>query len=222
MTPDFMLQRVALSPLQLQELRARSANPCSMELALATKPGFRTMIETDRLILSAPGIGDFDSSLAMHRSEVMGRYTGGTLLSREDVWRKLLQRIGHWTVFGYGVFTVRRRTDNAFIGEVGLAHFCRGFGEAFDAFPEAAWMTDPVTHGQGYAKEAVKGAHGWMTSERGMRQSVCIIHPANMASLRVAEHLGYKQIGAVDYRDARPLMFRRVALSDQDFQPVSS
>ena len=79
------------------------------------------MIETERLILSPPTIDDFECSLAMHRHETMARYTGGQLLGREDVWRKLLQGIGHWTTYGYGIFVVRGKADCAFIGEVGLA-----------------------------------------------------------------------------------------------------
>ncbi|KAA0971833.1 GNAT family N-acetyltransferase [Aureimonas fodinaquatilis] len=168
-------------------------------------------IETDRLVLTAPVIDDFDCSVVMHHGETMARYTGGKLLNREDVWRKLLQRMGHWTAFGYGVFTVRRSADNIFIGEVGLAHFCRGFGEAFDGFPEAAWMITAHAHGKGYAQEAVQEAHRWMTSRHAMRRSVCIIHPENVASLHVARNVGYEQTGEVHYRDATPLMFERFA-----------
>lgn len=168
------------------------------------------MIETERLSLLPPSISDFESSYAMHRAEMMARYTGGTLLSREDVWRKLLQRIGHWAVYGYGVFTIRSKVDGAYVGEIGLAHFCRGFGESFDAFPEAAWMIDAKAHGQGYAKEAAETIHRWMTKTHAMERSVCIIHPENIGSLRVCESLQYKQIGQVAYRNDHPLMFERV------------
>ncbi|MCM2502075.1 GNAT family N-acetyltransferase [Aureimonas altamirensis] len=171
------------------------------------------MIETERLILSPPRIEDFEDSLAMHQAETMALYTGGKLLGREDVWKKLLQRIGHWSAYGYGVFTARAKRDGSFIGEVGLAHFCRGFGKSFEASPEAAWMINPNAHGRGYAREAAECAHRWMAAEHAMSRSVCIIHPDNTASLRVSEALGYERIGEVSYRDARPLMFER-------FEPV--
>ncbi|WP_285295387.1 GNAT family N-acetyltransferase [Aureimonas altamirensis] len=169
------------------------------------------MIETERLILSPPTIDDFECSLAMHRHETMARYTGGQLLGREDVWRKLLQGIGHWTTYGYGIFVVRGKADCAFIGEVGLAHFRRGLGEAFEASPEAAWMIEPAAHGRGYAKEAAERAHRWMATEHAMSRSVCIVHPDNSGSIRVADSLGYERIGQVSYRDADPFMFERIA-----------
>ena len=97
------------------------------------------------------------------------------------------------------------------IGEVGLAHFRRGLGEAFEASPEAAWMIEPAAHGRGYAKEAAERAHRWMATEHAMSRSVCIVHPDNSGSIRVADSLGYERIGQVSYRDADPFMFERIA-----------
>lgn len=167
------------------------------------------MIHTDRLILAPPGLGDFEDSYAMGRDEGVAQYIGGKPTTREDSWRKLLQRIGHWSAFGYGIFTVRTRDENSFVGEVGLAHFSRELGAAFDPFPEAAWVLSAEKHGKGYATEAIKRAHGWMAEHHAMKRSVCIIHPENMASLHVAAKLGYVQFGEADYREARALMFER-------------
>lgn len=167
------------------------------------------MITTTRLVLSMPNLDDFEESFVMGQDEGVARYIGGTPTTREDAWKKLLQKIGHWSAFGYGLFTVRTRDGARFVGEVGLAHFARDLGSQFDPFPEAAWVLAPEGHGRGYATEAVSRAHDWMARHHAMKRSVCIIHPENAASLHVAAKLGYVRFGEADYRGARPLMFER-------------
>lgn len=167
------------------------------------------MIETPRLTLSKPSLADFDDSYAMSIDPMVVRYIGGKPTSREDAWNKLLRNIGHWAAHGYGIFTVRERSDGAFVGEVGLAHFRRGLGGGFDPFPEAAWVLASSAHGRGYATEAVTAAHHWIDRERSPERTVCIIHADNHASTRVAEKLGYVAFGEAEYRDARSRMFAR-------------
>ena len=113
-------------------------------------------IETERLTLARPTLADFEDSQAMLRDAGVMAFIGGKPLSREDAWNKLLRNIGHWTAFGYGIFTVREKDGGRFVGEVGIAHFARGFGPAFDLFPEAAWILAAQGHGKGYATEAVQ------------------------------------------------------------------
>jgi RimJ/RimL family protein N-acetyltransferase len=169
----------------------------------------RRMIETERLILRLPVSEDLDESFAMHADAAMVKYIGGRPAAREETWTKLLRNIGHWKVFGYGIFTLRDKEDGRFVGEAGLAHFARGLGEAFDPFPEAAWILAPHAHGRGYATEAVRAAHDWMTATHRPAKTVCIIHPDNTASLRIAEKLGYGRTGETQYRGASPIMFER-------------
>ena len=171
------------------------------------------MIETDRLILTPPAVADYDDYRVMLADPEVMRFIGGIAAGREEAWNKLLRAIGHWTAFGYGLFTVRERADGAYVGEVGLAHFGRGLGERFDPFPEAAWVLSPGKAGRGYAAEAARMAHDWLMAQspviRGTGRSVCLVHPENEASLRVAAKLGYHPFGEVPYRGANPLMLER-------------
>lgn len=95
------------------------------------------MIDTERLTLTKPSLVDFNESYAMSSDAAVAEFIGGKPATKEDAWNKLLRNIGHWTTFGYGIFTVREKVGGGFVGEVGLAHFSRGLGEAFDPFPEA-------------------------------------------------------------------------------------
>lgn len=167
------------------------------------------MIATDRLVLTIPTLADFAESVVMTGDAAVMAFLGGKPLTREEAWNKLLRRIGHWQAFGYGQFTVRAQAGGTFVGEVGLAHFARGFGDAFDPYPEAAWILAQTAHGKGYATEAVAAAHDWMARTHGATRTVCIIDPDNHASMRVAVKLGYAAFGEVDYRGARPVMLAR-------------
>ena len=172
-----------------------------------------SMIESSRLALSRPVIFDFDESYSMNSNVHVAAYIGGKPASREEAWNKLLRNIGHWNVFGYGIFTVREKRGNSFVGELGFAHFARGLGDAFDPFPEASWVLIPQAHGMGYATEANIAAHDWLARTQRLPRTVCIIHPDNARSLRVAEKLGYSSFDKAQYRDAAPIMFQRRCLS---------
>ncbi len=167
------------------------------------------MIETERLVLRPPELADLDDTFALHGDASLMAYIGGKQASREEAWTMLLRNIGHWSIFGYGIFTVRDKARGRFVGEVGLAHFTRGLGERFDPFPEGAWILARHGHGQGYATEAILAAHNWMTQKHQPPKTVCIIHPDNTASLRVAQKLGYARYGEAQYRGGCPIMFER-------------
>jgi RimJ/RimL family protein N-acetyltransferase len=167
------------------------------------------VIETERLLLARPTLADFDDSHAMLSDADVMAFIGSKPMSREDAWNKLLRNIGHWTAFGYGIFTVRERAGGRFVGEVGIAHFARGFGPSFDPVPEAAWILAAQGHGKGYATEAVQAAHAWMAGAQGAERTVCLIHPDNQPSRRVAEKLGYRRFDEVRYRDAPGILFER-------------
>ena len=42
-------------------------------------------------------------------------------------------------------------------------------------------------------------------------RTVCVISPDNLASLRVAAKLGYREIGRADFKDHQILVFERLA-----------
>jgi RimJ/RimL family protein N-acetyltransferase len=61
----------------------------------------------------------------------------------------------------------------------------------------------------GYATEAMTAVLAWAGPAHP--RTVCIIDPDNLASLRVAARLGYREIGRVDYKGQPILVFERVA-----------
>lgn len=184
------------------------------------------MIETARLVLRPYVIDDHAPYLRMCSDPEVVRYIGGQTLSAEEAWNRLLRYVGHWTLFGYGLFAVIEKASGDYIGETGLADFHRGLGDAFDGHPEAAWVFRQDVGGHGYAFEAAEAVHGWFGTRFGARRTVCLIDPDNRRSLRLAAKLGYRPFGATDYRGSSPVMLEcdagRVERSTATRRPAMS
>jgi RimJ/RimL family protein N-acetyltransferase len=169
----------------------------------------KPLVETDRLLLTRPTVDDFDAFNAMLSDPKVFRFLGNSAAPRPEAWTKLLRNIGHWDAFGYGIFAIREKDSGRYIGEIGIGHFQRGLGTDFDPFPEGAWLLASEAHGKGYATEAAEAAHEWFFALKGIQRTVCIIDPANVGSIRVAEKLGYRAFAQRDYRDVPITLFER-------------
>ncbi|HEY4292921.1 GNAT family N-acetyltransferase [Luteibacter sp.] len=168
------------------------------------------MIETDRLILSTPAIADFDAYHALFSEPPVYRFFGNTPLTRNESWTKFLRGIGHWSVFGFGMFSIREKTTRRYLGETGLVHFQRELGPDFDSCAEAVWILTSDAHGKGYATEAAEAALRWIFDTKGEQRSVCLIDPENTGSTRVAEKLGYRMLEPRTYREKPVTILERM------------
>lgn len=165
------------------------------------------VLETPRLTLRGHRVTDLDDSLAMWSDPAIAQEITGKTSGREEIWARVLRYIGHWAASGYGIWHVRERATDRFVGEVGLADFKRDLAFSFDGAPEAAWVLASWSHGKGYATEAMTAVLAW--SAAAYPRTVCIISPTNVASLRVAAKLGYREIGRSPYRDTEVILFAR-------------
>lgn len=168
------------------------------------------MIETENLHLRRPVLEDLDAIHAMRSDPDVVRHLGGRPLNREEAWHRLTRIAGHWVLRGYGMFMIVEKASGHVVGEAGLFDGCRGLPPAFDTAPEAGWILAAAAHGKGYASEAAIAAHRWFAAVHGEQRSVCIIAPENLASLRVAQKLGYKGFGQVEYQGGPVIMLERI------------
>jgi len=148
------------------------------------------VIETERLILRQDQPSDLEDRIAITNDPDFMRFVGG-VYDRQENWARVLRYIGHWAALGFGLFAVEEKATGRYVGNVGLALFERGIGADFDSFPEAAWMIAQWAEGQGYATEAMRAAIDWHERRFGPQRLVCIIDPANEASLALAKKLGF-------------------------------
>jgi RimJ/RimL family protein N-acetyltransferase len=75
--------------------------------------------------------------------------------------------------------------------------------------PEMGWIFDRSVHGQGIAFEACSAALDWAEREVGAKSYPAIIDLENIASMKLAERLGFVRRPNGIYRDAPIAVFRR-------------
>jgi RimJ/RimL family protein N-acetyltransferase len=166
-------------------------------------------IETERLSLRAFGAGDLDAHAATLGDHEVMRHIGGSPVSREDSWRRLLMGIGMWSLIGMGPWAVERKADGRMVGHCGFFQFNREMAPLILGEPEMGWIFDRSVHGQGIAFEACRAALEWAEREIGAASYPAIIDLENEPSMRLAERLGFVRQTDAIYRDAPIAFYRR-------------
>ena len=166
-------------------------------------------LETARLILRPLKESDLEPIAAAATDPETVRFVGGKTASREETWRKLVTIPGMWALFGFGYWIVERKSDGAVIGQAGFADFKRDMTPSLEGLPEMGWSFSRGAWGQGYASEAGAAALAWADEALPGCEIVAIIDAENLASVRVAEKLGFARREEGVYRDAPILVFRR-------------
>ena len=149
-------------------------------------------LETERLRLRAHHVDDLPACAAMWAEEGVTRFIGGKPLTEEETWLRMLRHAGHWSLLGFGYWVVEEKATGRFLGEAGLAEFCREIKPSIVGTPEAGWVFAGTSHGKGFASEAMRAILAWGENRFGSNRSVCLINPENSASMRLAERLGFQ------------------------------
>ena len=168
------------------------------------------LLETSRLRLRSFRAEDFATWFAFSREPAYYRYFGNEPMPEEEVWKLLLRSVGHWGVMGYGFWAVEEKASGRFVGAVGFLYLLRALEPPLGDAPEIGWVLDPACHGQGYASEAVEAVLAWGHNHFGPVRTVCIIHPENTASLRLAAKFGYREYARTTYHAAPIVLLERL------------
>ncbi|MBD2770150.1 GNAT family N-acetyltransferase [Hymenobacter sp. BT664] len=171
------------------------------------------IIETRRLLMRGYRPDDYAAYLAMWQHPDYYRYLSPKPLPAEEVWKMLLRSAGHWALMGYGFWAVEEKATGQFIGTVGFADLKRNIEPPIGDAPEIGWVLAPNVHGRGYASEAVHAAIAWGMEHFGPVRTVCIIHPDNEPSLRVATKFGYREYARTTYNGDPIVMLERPQLT---------
>ena len=167
------------------------------------------VIETERLRLRAHCAKDHAECLAIWSDPEVTRYIGGRPFTSEEVWKRLLQYVGLWSLLGYGYWAVEEKATGRYIGDIGFADFLRDMEPSLRGMLEFGWVLAPHAHGKGYASEAVAAAVAWGEAHFPALPAVCIISPENLPSIRVAEKAGFRRQQDTTYHGSPTIVFRR-------------
>lgn len=142
-------------------------------------------METERLILrTIDADRDFEPWARAMADENTVRYLGSPPMTRAQAWRNMAMVIGHWSVRGYGFFSLESKATGEWVGRVG-PWFPEGWPE-----PEIGWMISPQHLRRGYAIEAARASLDYVFDTLGWQQVAHVILPGNAGSIAVAEKLG--------------------------------
>ena len=142
-------------------------------------------LDTERLRLRMFQQADFEPYAKICADPEVMRYLGeGKTLSRAEAWRQMAIIIGHWHLRGHGIWAVEERRSGALVGRIGLFN-----PEGWPGF-ELGWMLARQHWGKGYASEGARRVLQYAFSELNRDHVISLIHPHNVASIRVAERLG--------------------------------
>lgn len=165
-------------------------------------------LETERLILRAHEIKDFETLWAIWANPVTVRYTSGHPSTEAQSWARLLNYRGHWALIGYGYWAVEEKSSRKYIGEIGFADFKRDMTPSINGIPELGWILAPEVHGLGYATEGVQAALDWGREYLPSKKVACIINTKNTASIRVADKCKFiKSPHAAQYMGEETLLY---------------
>jgi RimJ/RimL family protein N-acetyltransferase len=147
-------------------------------------------LRTERLILREYRTADFEAFAEQLTNPEATRFIDTA--DRKTAWRVFSAQMGLWVLQGAGWWAVELRESGVVVGNVG-AFFREGWHEI-----EIGWNTYRAFWGQGFATEAAREAVRHAFEDRGERRVTALIDEANLASLRVAEHLGMKHDANVE------------------------
>ena len=151
-------------------------------------------LHTDRLILRAPGRDDFPAYRNFYADRRASAAYGGPLRAGL-AWRKLAADIGHWSLRGFGMWSVEEKSSGRMVGGCGIV-----WPEDWPRH-ELTWWIAPAARRQGYAFEASRAAIGWAHDSLGWDQVETHMNDGNQAARRLAEKLGGKIIGRETFPD---------------------
>lgn len=156
---------------------------------------------TERLVLRAPRIEDFEGYAAFRASE-RARVLGGPF-TRIQAFEQMSALVGHWLLRGYGRWMVADRSTEEPLGVVGL-FYPEGWPE-----PEIAWSLFDGAEGRGIAYEAALAARRYAYGTHGWRTAVSLIAPDNARSIALAGRLGARRDGEYPHPVFGPLEIYR-------------
>lgn len=141
------------------------------------------ILQTERLILRRPSADDWPVYRDFMMTDRAGFFSSSGDLGQ--AWKSFAAELGHWEMFGAGMWAVTLRGNDTIIGLVGPWH------PPHWPEKEIGWMMlSAEAEGKGFATEAARASLIQAFEVLGWDTAVSYIWPNNTRSARLAEKLG--------------------------------
>jgi len=146
-------------------------------------------IETERLRLRPPTMGDFDALSRLQRDPEMMRYmSDGHTATEEETRSWLTRNAEQWRETGFSLWAAELKPEEKFVGWLGVTEPL-WFPELMPT-PEIGWFIDRAYWGQGLATEGALAAKQFAFERLDIERLIGIYNAQNLASGKVMEKIG--------------------------------
>jgi RimJ/RimL family protein N-acetyltransferase len=157
-------------------------------------------LQTERLTLRAPQIGDFPAYAALMASP-RATYMGGPFDQR-TAWGMFTSDIAMRSLYGHGSLMLDLRDTGQCVGQVGINH-----GPLFPE-KELGWLLYDGFEGKGYATEAARTLRDWAFDVLDLPTLVSYFDPDNHRSMAVSARLGGVRDDTAPLQDEGDIVYR--------------
>jgi ribosomal-protein-alanine N-acetyltransferase len=145
------------------------------------------ILETQRLTLRRLTMEDLDALAAIYRDPEVRRYFPEGTLTYEETKEELEWIIDvYYGQYGFGLWATTLKETNAFIGRCGLLPWT--IEERSEV--EVAYLLAKPYWGRGLGTEAAQAILNYGFEHLHLSRLICLIDPANEASIKVALKIG--------------------------------
>ncbi len=143
-------------------------------------------LETPRLLLRPLVSADAAPFLEIHEDPEVKQFVtlGAPPGGLSGAWRNIAMMLGHWTLRGYGPWTLVERSSGLVLGRAGFWN-----PEGWPGL-EIGWVVRRSHWGRGLATEAAIACLDWLWTQTPVDHVISIIQPDNHRSIRVALKIG--------------------------------
>ncbi len=171
-------------------------------------------IQTSHLCLRPWTLEDATRLFEIMQEEDMFKYfPPSTPPSLEKARRYISHHLAHWVERGYGHWAVAIAGEGSAVGWNGLEYL------PDTEEIEVAYLLSRSAWGKGYATEAARVAVRFGFETAHLDSIIGLVHPENLASIRVLEKCG---LGFIDEKFYFGMLVRRYRIDRQEFERLQA